>query len=275
MKRLWFSKMARIPLYVFVVIICLFAALPFLWLFISALKTTGELFTAPFALPERPQWMNFVQAWNSGIARYLINSVLVTAISVVAIILVSGMAAYAMARLRFSGRIGFYIVLITGYAIPIHTVLVPLYELLRSLSLLNTYAGLVLPYIVFGIPFSVMLLYSFFLEFPNELEDAAWIDGCNTWQILRHIALPLSLPALSSVAIFQGVFIWNEYLLALVIISNNELKTLPLGLDTFRGQYASSWPIMLAAVGLATIPLLILYIVLQRQFTDSLTGFSK
>lgn len=266
---------ARVPLYLIISFVGLLTTLPFVWMFTSALKSTSELFTAPFALPEEPQWTNFVRAWEGGIANYLLNSLLVTTVSVMAIIVVSGLAAYAMARLRFPGRIGLYLLLITGYAIPIHTVLVPLYELLRSAKLLNTYAGLVGPYVVFGIPFSILLLYSFFLEFPNELEDAAKIDGCNTWQVLRHIAAPLSLPALASVAIFQGVFIWNEYLLALVILSDNSLKTLPLGLDTFRGQYASDWPTMLAAVSLATLPLLALYIVLQRHFVNSLTGFSR
>lgn len=261
--------------YGFMTLVCAVIAIPFYWLVSSSLKSTRELFTSPFGLPAQPQWQNYLTAWQTGVGGFVLNSVLVTTLSVIGIILVSGMAAYAVARLRFPGRIGFYLLLITGYAVPIHTVIVPLYEILRRAGLLNTYIGLIAPYIAFGIPFSVLLLYSFFLEFPGELEDAAVIDGCNTWQTLRWIVAPLSLPGISTVAIFQGVFIWNEFLLALVFISDRSRQTLPVGLATFQGQYASNWPVMLAAIALATLPPLMLYVVLQRHFINSLTGFAK
>lgn len=250
-------------------------ALPFLWLIASSLKTVTEMFSNPFALPVAPQWGNFVEAWQTGIARYLLNSLLVTALSVAAIVIVSGFAAYALARGRFPGQAGFYILLVTAYAIPIHTVLVPLYELLRGANMLNSYIGLILPYVAFGIPFSVLLLYAFFSDFPQELEEAARLDGCNEWQLVAYIVAPLSLPGLSSVAIFQGVFVWNEFLLALMIVSDDQLKTLPFGLIGFQGQYASNWPLLLAAVTMATLPLLLLYATLQRQFVNSLTGLGK
>jgi ABC-type glycerol-3-phosphate transport system permease component len=196
-------------------------------------------------------------------------------LSVAAILVVSGLAAYALARSQFPGRTGFYVLLITGYAIPIHTVLVPLYEMLRASNALNSYAGLILPYVAFGIPFSVLLLYAFFLDFPKELEEAARLDGCNEWQLLARVVAPLSLPGLSSVAIFQGVFIWNEFLLALILISDDGLKTLPFGLVVFQGSYASNWPLLLASVTMATLPILMLYLLLQRQFVNSLAGIGK
>ncbi|MFB9994820.1 carbohydrate ABC transporter permease [Deinococcus oregonensis] len=249
--------------------------MPFVWLVSSALKTTLEMFTHPFALPAAPQWGNFAQAWQTGVAHYLLNSVWVTFISVVMIVLVSGLAAYALARQRFPGRAAIYILLITGYAVPIHTVLVPLYEMLRSANALNAYAGLIGPYVAFGIPFSVLLLYAFFLDFPAELEEAARIDGCNEVQLLAYVVAPLSLPGLSSVAIFQGVFVWNEFLLALIIINDDARKTLPLGLVNLQGQYSTNWPVLLAAVTIATVPVLLLYLVMQRQFVSSLAGIGK
>jgi ABC-type glycerol-3-phosphate transport system permease component len=249
--------------------------LPFVWLLVSSLKTTSEMFSSPFALPAVLHWSNFVEAWQTGVAKYLLNSLFVTALSVAAILVVSGLAAYALARSKFPGRTGFYILLITGYAIPIHTVLVPLYEMLRATNALNSYAGLILPYVAFGIPFSVLLLYAFFLDFPKELEEAARLDGCNEWQLLVRVVAPLSLPGLSSVAIFQGVFIWNEFLLALILISDDGLKTLPFGLVVFQGSYASNWPLLLASVTMATLPILILYLLLQRQFVNSLAGIGK
>jgi ABC-type glycerol-3-phosphate transport system permease component len=146
---------------------------------------------------------------------------------------------------------------------------------LREARLLNNYLGLILPYVAFGVPFSIFLLYAFFLDFPKEIEEAARLDGCTELQILWRVVMPLSLPALASVAIFQGVAIWNEFVLALIIINSDRLKTLPLGLQTFQGQYATDWPNLLAAVVMATLPILLLYVILQRQFIRSLAGFAK
>jgi multiple sugar transport system permease protein/raffinose/stachyose/melibiose transport system permease protein len=241
----------------------------------SSLKSIVEMLTKPFQLPASPQWGNFTEAWQRGVSTYLLNSVFVTGVSVLGILITSGLAAYALARLKFTGRRAFFLLLVTGYAIPIQTVLVPLYELLREARLLDSYWGLIFPYVAFGVPFSIFLLYAFFLDFPKEIEEAARLDGCNDMQILWKIVTPLSLPALASVAIFQGVAIWNEFVLALIIINTDSLKTLPLGLQTFQGQYATDWPNLLAAVIMATLPILVLFIVLQRQFVRSLAGFAK
>jgi ABC-type glycerol-3-phosphate transport system permease component len=264
-----------VPIYLLVGLYCLYAIYPVVWMGGSALKSIVEMLTKPFQLPAEPEWFNFVEAWQRGVSSYLLNSILVTVISVIGILFVSGLAAYALARLKFPGRSAVFLLLVTGYAIPIQTVLVPLYELLQATRLLNNYLGLILPYIAFGMPFSIFLLYAFFLDFPKEVEEAARLDGCTDFQILWRIVMPLSTPALASVAIFQGVAIWNEFVLALIIISNDARKTLPLGLQTFQGQYATDWPTLLAAVVMATLPVLLLYIVLQRQFMRSLAGFAK
>lgn len=248
---------------------------PFAWMVASSLKTQREIFTAPFSLPADPAFGNYIRAWEQGIGGYLLNSLIVTVITVVLIVLVAGMAAYAFARLRFPGRTLLYTLIVAGYAVPIHTVLVPLYRMLDAAGMLNSFAGLILPYVAFGIPFSIILLYAYLSEFPTELEEAARLDGCNRWQILRHVVAPLSLPGIASVAIFQGVFTWNEFLLALLIISNDSLKTLPVGLVAFRGEYANDWGAILASVTVATVPLLLLYILLQRHFVRSLAGLGK
>jgi ABC-type glycerol-3-phosphate transport system permease component len=265
----------QVPLYVLVTLYCLYAIYPILWMAVSALKSVVEMLTKPFQLPASPQWGNFIEAWQRGVSGYLLNSLFVTTISVLGILFVSGLAAYALARLRFPGRSALFLLLVTGYAIPLQTVLVPLYELLREARLLNNYLGLILPYVAFGVPFSIFLLYAFFLDFPKEIEEAARLDGCTELQILWRVVMPLSLPALASVAIFQGVAIWNEFVLALIIINSDRLKTLPLGLQTFQGQYATDWPNLLAAVVMATLPILLLYVILQRQFIRSLAGFAK
>lgn len=265
----------RIILYAGVSLFCAVVALPFLWLLSASLKSTRGIFTSPFSLSTDPQWVNYLEAWRGGIAGYLLNSVLVTGVSVALVIIISALAAYALARLNFAGRAGIYLLIVVGYAVPVHTVIVPLYALLSRLGLLDTYPGLIGPYVAFGVPFSVLLLYGFFLDFPKDLEDAASLDGCNRFQLIRHIIAPVSLPALTSVAIFQGVFIWNEFLLALIVMTSKARQTLPVGLATFRGEWASNWPVLLAGVSLATIPILLLYAFFQRYFVDSLTGFSK
>ncbi len=250
-------------------------AIPIFWMFLSSTKTVRELFTFPFALPAEPQWSNFAKAWQSGISQYLWNSVFVTTVSVILIVLFSALAAYALARLDFPGRVPIFLLLIAGFAIPVHTVLVPLYRSLNAVGLLNTHAGLISPYVAFGVPFSVLLLYAFFLEFPGEIEDAARIDGCSTLAMVFRVVLPLSLPGLVSVTIFQAVFLWNEFSLALIVIRDDALRTIPLGLTKFQGQWSTNWTLMLASLSMATIPVLLLFIVLQKQFIRSLVGFSK
>jgi len=250
-------------------------ALPIVWMFLSSTKTVRELFSFPFALPAQPQWGNFAKAWDSGISHYLVNSLFVTTVSVCLIVLFSALAAYALARLNFPGRVPIFLLLIAGFAIPVHTVLVPLYRSLNGMGLLNTYAGLIAPYVAFGIPFSVLLLYAFFLEFPPEIEDAARIDGCSTLPMVFKIVMPLSMPALVSVTVFQSVFLWNEFSLALIVIRDDALRTIPLGLTKFQGQWSTNWTLMLASLSMATLPVLLLYIVLQKQFIRSLVGFSK
>jgi len=250
-------------------------AMPVLWMLFSSLKTMRELFTSPFAPPVDPQWQNFANAWNSGIQRYLLNTIMITGVSVLLIVIVSGMAAYAFARMKFPLRTPLYLLLIVGFAIPVHTTLVPLYRMLNTGQLLNTYPGIIGPYVAFGIPFSILLMYAFFAEFPSEIEDAARIDGCTTWQMVFQVVLPLSLPALSSVAIFQTVFLWNEFSLAIITLSDDAMRTIPLGLTKFQGQWTTNWPSLLAAVTLASLPMLVVFIVLQRQFIHSFSGFSK
>jgi multiple sugar transport system permease protein/raffinose/stachyose/melibiose transport system permease protein len=134
---------------------------------------------------------------------------------------------------------------------------------------------LILPYATFGLPFAISVLYAFFLDFPHEIVEAAQMDGCSDFGILWRIVVPLSAPAIASVAIFQGVQIWNEFLLALVVISDDALKTVPLGLVAFRGNYVSDWTAILASITMTSLPMLILFIAFQRQFIRSLAGASK
>lgn len=248
---------------------------PLSWMVIGALRTQREMFTNPMGLPKNPNWGKFLDAWNAGVRDYLLNSVIVSVFAVGLIVIISAMAAYALTRLKFPFRRGLYLIIILCFAIPMHAVLVPVYVLLSETHLLNTHLGLILPYAAFGLPFSIILMYSFFYEFPAELEEAAKLDGCGPWRRLWYVVLPLSKPILVSVAIFNLVSTWNEFLLATIVMTSPEVQTLPLGLVRFRDQYSTDWPGMLAAITIGSLPLLVLFIIFQKYFIRSMAGMGK
>lgn len=262
-------------MYVFLGAYCAFILVPLSWMIFTAFKTKKEVFGNPAGLPESFFLGNFKRALSSGIEQYFLNSLIVAMVSVVAIVIISLFAAYALARLNFKGKYGIYMLIIVAYAVPMHAVLVPMFQLLDKFGLLNNLIGLILPYIAFGIPFTVILLYAFFLEFPTELEEAAKLDGLSPMQIIFKIVLPLSKPAMLSAGIFQLVFVWNEFLIALLILTSKGVKTLPLGLTAFQGQYSSDWGAIMAAVLISALPIIILFLFIQKHFVRSLTGMGK
>ena len=197
---------------------------------------------------------------------------MVTAISVAGIVLFSSLSAYAFARLRFRGKVVLFLFIVSGFLIPVQVTLIPLYSMLKELGIIDTYLAMIVPYIAFGIPFSVLLLTEFFRSIPVELEDAARIDGCNELQIYQRIMMPLAKVGLSTIVIFQGVWIWNEFLFALVFIQSQNLMTLPLGLMLFQGVYIRDWTTTLAGISIATIPLALVYIIFQKNFIRGLTA---
>lgn len=204
--------------------------------------------------------------------RYLLNSIIVTVPSVVLVMLFSSMAAYAFSRLRFIGRNLCFSLLLITLMLPIPTLVIPLFQINKMVHLYNTYFGLILPYIALGIPFAVVIFRGFFESFPGELEDAARIDGCTAWSIYRNVIMPVSGPAISVVIIWQSMKSWNEFLLALVTIESKILKTLPLVPFIYNGQYMANPGAMFAVLVLMSIPVILVYIVMQRYIVSGLTS---
>lgn len=266
-----FSK-ARLVLYVLVVIYSLYMLYPFFWMLITSLKQSYELYVDPWALPQVMQWKNLLKAWSAGIKDFFLNSIFITTVSVFFIVLISSLASYAFARLRFRGKKSFFLVLIAGFLVPVQVTLIPLYSILRATALLDTYMAVIGPYIAYAIPFSVLLLTTYFKTIPRELEQAAFIDGANDFQIFYKIIMPLSKPGISTILIFQGVWIWNEFFFALVFLRSRELMTLPLGLMTFRGEFIADWPVIMSGIVISTLPLIALYLVFQKNFIEGLTA---
>ena len=229
-------RATSLVLYGFVGLFSLVVLIPIAYMVIASFKTRGEIFMQPLALPTSLSFESFERAWGVGVGTFIGNSLLVTFLSVVLIVAISGLAAYALTRLDGRGGRLVYLLIVAGFAIPVQAVLVPVFQTMSTAGLLNSRLALIMPYAAYGIPFTVILFYAFFLDFPRELEEAARLDGCNRFQIFLRVILPLSGPAIASAAIFQSVFIWNEFILALLMLTRPALKTLPVGILELQGS---------------------------------------
>ena len=268
-------RLTGIVLYGLVSLWSLFVLLPLLWMVFAAFKTRREIFTDPLGLPDTLNLQSFERAWGVGVGQFILNSAFVTVMSVGLIVVVSGMAAYVLARSDSKWLQVIYLLIVAGFAVPVTAVLVPLFQMVSAAGFLNNHFAIALAYAAYGIPFTTILFYAFFLDFPRELEDAARLDGCSRMQIFFRVIVPLSGPAVASAAIFQAVFIWNEFLLALLMLTRPALKTLPVGILQLQGEFTSDWPSVMAGLAMATVPILAVFMFSQKYFVRSLAGLGK
>lgn len=268
------TKICKILVNILLTVLAILVILPLAWLIINSFKTNKELFANSLALPEKWLFSNYVDAWNRGLAHYFVNSAIVSVSSLVFIILLSSLAAYGLTRFKFKHSTVLFFIILGGMALSEQVALVPLYKMLQSLKLYNTYFAMILPYIAFRIPFTVFLIRAYFISIPKELEEAAYIDGYNSFQIFRKIILPISKPVLASSAIVNLNFVWNEFMFALVFLEDNSLMTIPIGLMTFKGQMKADYTVMLAGIAIGCLPMIILYLLMQKQFIRGLMSGS-
>lgn len=239
---------------------------------LSSFKSTREIFLKPFSLPAVWRWSNYVSAWQrADFATYFKNSILVTAASIAAILLVSSMAAYVIARFDFKFKRGIYLFLLAGLALPTRLAIIPIFLIMRSLHLLDKLSGLVIVYTAGGIAFSVFLLVNFFKKLPHDIEDSAKIDGAGSFRIYWQIDLPLLKPALVTVAMFNFIDVWNDFFFPLILLSSKAKKTIPLGLQAFFGEYTIEWDVLFAALNISVLPILIIFLILSKQFIAGMT----
>lgn len=258
----------------FLIIVSLTCLFPLLWMFFTALKTKTEIIDMRF-LPKVWQFSNFYKAWtqaNFGI--YFINSLIYTLIVVSCIVFVSSLAAYAFSRLNFWGKNFLFYMFLAAMMIPLPGSFVPLYVLLVKLGLANTRIGYILAMTNVGLSFSIYLMKTFFDKLPRDLEDAARIDGCGRLRIWWHVAFPLSLPALGVVIIFNTLNVWNEYILALIILQDKNLMPLQRGLMVFQGAHSTDYHLLMAGITITIIPILIIYLFMQKFIIKGLTAGS-
>lgn len=257
----------------FLILITILCLYPIVWLFISSFKTNDELLARPWSLPAVPQVENYVNAWTvSGIGHSFINSLIVTAVSLALTLFVSSMASFAMTRMRWRGSKLAMGALLVGMMIPIHATLIPLFLTFTKAKLINTYTGLILPYVAFAMPVSVFILTGFLKSFPDEIEESAVIDGASMIRVFFSIVLPITRSALATIMIYNFVHMWNELVYALVFMNDRSMSTIPVSLTLFKGQDATNYVWMLAAVAISTLPSLLIYLVFNNQIIAGMTS---
>lgn len=260
-------------IYLLLILLALVFVYPIFLMIITSFKTTREIFFNPFGLPTNWSLDTFAQVWKRAHFNiYFLNSVIVTLASTALVLICSSLSAYALSRYQFKLSNFFYMFFLAGIMIPIRLGILPLFLLMRDLRLLNTHWSLILTYAASGMPMSVFLLTGFFKTIPKDLEYSARIDGCNDLQIFYRIMLPLVRPGLATVTIVNFVPWWNDFFFPLLFIQADRLKTIPLGMTIFFGQYMTDWGLLFAGMVIASIPLLVLYLAMSRQFISGLTA---
>ncbi|MGW4465022.1 carbohydrate ABC transporter permease [Micromonospora sp. NPDC004704] len=240
-----------------------------------AMKTRRDYILDRFSLTDALRWENIGTAWNSvGLGRYFANSLLVVTSSVVLLLLLGSMAGFALSQLRFRGSSVLFLGCLAGLFVPFQVIMVPLARIMADTALIDTYPGLVLVYVAQFLPFTVFLMTSYYRGIPPEIIDAARIDGNSVYGVYRRIMLPLGTPALLSVGILNALFCWNDVLMSLVMMPSADHRTLMVGVTALRGQYSDDIPTFASGVLIAAIPVLVVYLFLQRQIADGVAAGS-
>lgn len=260
--------------WIFLIIMAAVILFPMFWILMSGFKTNNEIFTSTFSLPKELRFSNYALAWKYGLGDYFLNSILVTFVSTAGTVIISLMAAFGLTHYRFDFKLRKVMLLfvISGLMLAPQVALIPLYDLLSKMGIYDTYLAMIVPYIAFRIPFTVFLMRAYLLSLPQELEDAAYIDGCGSFGILRRIVMPLSKPIIATGALFTGMYCWNEFMFTLVFTSSDKLRTIPLGLMNMRGTFRTEWGILIAALALSALPIIVVFILLQKQFIRGLAA---
>lgn len=259
--------------YVFLTVLALLWLIPIFAALITAVRTMDDISINGFwSIPQVITLNNFIEAWGSArVSQYLVSSFIVTIPSLIGMLFLSSLTAYALARFRFRLNLPVYFMFVAGTMLPFQILLLPVFLLVKSLSLYNTYFALIAIHTTFQMGFCVLVLRNFMRTVPSEIFEAARVDGCSEFKIYWRIMLPLSLPAMASLATLEFTWVFNDYIWALILVSKQELLPVTAGLATLRGQYTTDWPVITAGALLSTIPTLIVFVFLQRYFIQGLT----
>ena len=247
---------------------------PLLWVLMSSFKTTSQVLSSPFSLPTSLTFENYVSAWSTAsIGNYFFNTVIVVASALVIVMILGAMCAYVLARYEFPGSRFIYYAMLAGLTFPIFLAVVPLFLVLRNFGVLNTLPGLVATYVAFAFPFTVFFLFPFFRALPQEIAEAAELDGAGEWRTFAQVMLPMARPGIVAIAIFNFLGLWNQFLLPVALNTNEDNYVLSQGMARFASQagYAVDFGQLFAAVVITIVPVLVVYIFSQRQLQGSLS----
>lgn len=260
--------------YVGLIVYFIVIAYPLLWMIISSFKSTEEIFTHSWSMPHTWLVENYVTAWKSGISSYFLNSVIVTGASCFLTVLVSALGAYGLSRFEFQGKAFVLIICLGGLMLSPQVSLIPLYSIIQKLGIYNTHLALILPYVAYRIPLTILLIRAYFLSIPKELEEAARLDGCTSLGILFRIFIPMSTPILLTTTILTAYYTWNEFMFAIIFIDDDSLRTIPAGLMQFRDALQTDWGVLLAGLTISAAPIVMLFLFMQKYFIRGIANGS-
>ncbi len=250
--------------------------LPLVWLLIFSLKSNQEVFKmAPFAIPAHPHWANYVNVWTNGnIAQYFFNSVWITVVSLVLTVMLASFVTFALTRMKWKSKslvLGLFMV---GLMIPVHSTLIPLFSTFQKLHLTDNPLSIILAYVAFNLPTTIMILLGFYYALPKEVEEAAIIDGCSVNTMFFRIVLPMTASVLATTAIINMIYNWNEFIFVNTFISSDKYKTLTVGVQNFIGQYTTDWGAIGATLMISILPILIVFLLLSNRIVEGIAAGS-
>lgn len=246
--------------------------IPVAWMVINSFKETSEIFNNLWALPRQWKIQNYIEAWNTGISSYFINSLLVTILTCTLNVAACGLLAFALVVYDFPGKKMIHALVVGGLMFSPIVSLIPLYQELQAMHLYDTHTALILIYTAFQMPLCFMLTYNYFKDIDRAYVDAAMIDGCKSWQILTHVFMPVSKPIIMTTIVLTAFYAWNEFTFALIFLQDEAKMTIPIGLLSFQGEMHAEWSVLLAGLTISAIPIILFFIFTQKYFIAGLTA---
>lgn len=267
------SRICWVIASVFAVVAVVIAVAPFIFMVMNSFKGKFEMLTkGVFSLPDKLDFTNYKEVIEGNFIRYFINSVIVLAVSLVLLLLLSAFASYPLSRFKFKGKNLLYSIIVACMSIPVHITLIPIFKMSKNLHLYDSIWALIGPYVAMGIPISVFILTSFMEQIPKEIEEAAEIDGCGKIRMFFSVILPMAKPGLSTLAIYNGVNMWNEFIFAYTLTQSQGNRTLPLAVWEFQGQYSMNTPMIMSVLTLTVLPMIVLFIFAQDKLIKGMAA---
>ena len=267
------SIAAWIVAFFFAIVWLIVSFTPFIFMVLNSFKEKFEMLTkGVFQLPDKLNWANYTEVLTGGFLNYFKNSVIVLAVSLILLLFISACASYPLARFKFKLAQLIYGLIVACMSIPVHITLIPVFKMSKATGLYDSIWALIGPYIAFAVPISVFILTSFMQEIPREIEESAEIDGCGKIQMFFSMILPLAKPGLATLAIYNGVNMWNEFSFAYTLTQSSPNRTLPLAIWEFQGQYSMNTPMIMAVLTLTLLPMIIMFIIFQDKLVKGMTA---